>query len=295
MGGITAALVTCPLEVIKTRLQAGQVRIASTTTFGTRLTSIFLDIWRGEGIRGLWRGLGPNLVGVAPSRAIHFSTYSGIKSFLRSQGMEESSSMHLLSAIGAGMTVHTLTSPLWLIKTRLQLQGRSSGSPYYNNSFDCIRKVWREEGVRGFYRGLVASYVGITESAMQFVLYEKFKHLMQVQKYKAIHGITEEKITKEQANTITLGTTEYLTVASLSKLIAAAATYPHEVVRTRMRDRRDAVKPKYHGFLQSLRLIAKEEGLAGLYGGMGVHLLRVVPNAAIMFLTYETILRVLTK
>ena len=40
---------------------------------------------------------------------------------------------------------------------------------------------------------------------------------------------------------------------------------------------------------QTLGVIAKEEGRAGLYSGMGVHMLKVVPNSALMFLTYELV------
>jgi solute carrier family 25 protein 33/36 len=80
---------------------------------------------------------------------------------------------------------------------------------------------------------------------------------------------------------VSLNPIEYLTVASSAKLIAAAVTYPHEVVRTRLREQRGQ-NSRYTGFIQCLSLIAKEEGVKGLYGGMGAHLLRVVPNAAIM-------------
>jgi len=45
--------------------------------------------------------------------------------------------------------------------------------------------------------------------------------------------------------------------------------------------------------MQALKLIAAEEGTKGLYGGMGAHLIRVVPNAAIMFFAYETIVQLL--
>ena len=41
--------------------------------------------------------------------------------------------------------------------------------------------------------------------------------------------------------------------------------------------------------IQSLRLIAQEEGLRGLYGGMPAHLMKVVPNAAILFLVVELV------
>ena len=46
---------------------------------------------------------------------------------------------------------------------------------------------------------------------------------------------------------------------------------------------------KYKGMWQTIGLVASEEGRKGLYGGMGVHLLKVVPNSAIMFLTYEIV------
>jgi hypothetical protein len=70
-----------------------------------------------------------------------------------------------------------------------------------------------------------------------------------------------------------------------------------QVLRTRMREQRAVVlgqKPKYTGLQQALRLIFKEEGVAGLYGGMTTHLMRVVPNAAIMFWTYELVVRQLS-
>jgi len=50
---------------------------------------------------------------------------------------------------------------------------------------------------------------------------------------------------------------------------------------------------KYTGLAQCFRLIWKEEGMAALYGGLVPHMLRVVPSAAIMFGTYETVLRLL--
>lgn len=47
--------------------------------------------------------------------------------------------------------------------------------------------------------------------------------------------------------------------------------------------------------IQALRLIAREEGRAGLYAGMGPHLLRVVPNTALMFLVYESVMRMVDR
>jgi solute carrier family 25, member 33/36 len=73
----------------------------------------------------------------------------------------------------------------------------------------------------------------------------------------------------------------------------------HEVLRTRLRqapkmvDAEGRVVAKYTGLVQGFKLIAREEGLAGLYGGMTPHLLRVAPSAGIMFAIYEVTLRFL--
>jgi solute carrier family 25 protein 33/36 len=63
-----------------------------------------------------------------------------------------------------------------------------------------------------------------------------------------------------------------LAVASAAKLIASVTTYPHEVIRTRLREQRYG--NKYPGVFSGMAVIAREEGIRGLYGGMGPHLLR---------------------
>lgn len=90
--------------------------------------------------------------------------------------------LHLVSAAAAGMTVATALSPVWVIKTRLQIQTNidhvmADGKPLrnYNGAVDAFRGILREEGVRGLYRGLSASYLGVTEGATHFVMYQALK------------------------------------------------------------------------------------------------------------------------
>jgi solute carrier family 25, member 33/36 len=47
---------------------------------------------------------------------------------------------------------------------------------------------------------------------------------------------------------------------------------------------------KYKGLIQCFKTVLREEGLVAMYGGMSAHLIRVIPNAAIMFFCYEAIL-----
>jgi solute carrier family 25 protein 33/36 len=56
-----------------------------------------------------------------------------------------------------------------------------------------------------------------------------------------------------------------------------------------MREQARAGIFKYNGMWSTLAVIAREEGRQGLYSGMGVHLMKTVPNSAFMFLTYEVV------
>lgn len=137
-------------------------------------------IRREEGIRALWKGLGPNLVGIVPARSIYFSCYSKGKEFYTNlNGGSENSLVHTASAVTAGSCTALCTNPIWLVKTRMQLQSeaaiKNSKLVMYKSSWDCLRTVVRNEGFFGLYNGMSASLLGLTESTLQFVMYEHFK------------------------------------------------------------------------------------------------------------------------
>ncbi|KAM3172152.1 hypothetical protein ACTXT7_015137, partial [Hymenolepis weldensis] len=67
----------------------------------------------------------------------------------------------------------TVTNPIWYVKTRLQLDSRPQASPV--TAWDIIKSTYREYGLRGFYRGISASYIGSLETALNFVVYEHVK------------------------------------------------------------------------------------------------------------------------
>ncbi|KAL8781505.1 MAG: hypothetical protein Q9213_005978 [Squamulea squamosa] len=315
VGGMTSATLTSPLDVLKTRLQSdfyqGQIA-ASRKSRGipppaqlgylrngllhfTETFQILFSIHRVEGWRALFKGLGPNLTGVVPARAINFYTYGNGKRIIseRFNNGQEAAWVHICAAINAGIVTGTATNPIWLIKTRLQLdksraeEAGTSSVRKYRNSFDCFKQTFRTEGFKGLYRGLTASYLGVTESTLQWFLYEQGKIYL---------GRREAKlITSGQDPTLwdrTIGWGGKVGAAGSAKFFAAIVTYPHEVVRTRMRQAplQDG-RLKYTGLLQCFSTIWKEEGVAALYGGLTPHMLRVVPSAAIMFGMYEFVLR----
>lgn len=140
-------------------------------------------------------------------------------------------------------------------------------------------KVYGRDGIRGFYRGLSASYFGIVETIIHFVIYERLKRLLREH-----HGV--HSVDHEEKNNIT----DFMVAAGFSKSIASMCAYPHEVVRTRLRQEEHSGPRKYRSFFQTLMLVYKEEGRKGLYGGLGTQLVRQVPNSAVMFMVYEFIM-----
>ena len=64
-----------------------------------------------------------------------------------------------------------------------------------------------------------------------------------------------------------------------------------EVARTRLREEGN----KYNHFFQTIGLVVREEGVRGLYKGMATHLIRQIPNTALVMTSYELIIYFFTK
>lgn len=301
IAGTVGAVFTCPLEVVKTRLQSSQYVHQSIPSISMALPNsthsvnmLVRPLYAGvghiagtinvlkrvaveEGVGALWKGVGATIVGVLPARAIYFSSYHRGKHVVSdlTGWSGEDSRVHLTAAALAGASVCTATNPIWLVKTRMQLQSSAKGRAIkYKSSLDCVKTVIREEGVVGLYKGLAASYIGVGESTLQWVIYEKLKQRIDAKSVSTSGVVTPKWF-------------DYFTAAAGAKLVAAVIAYPHEVLRTRMRETDAEGKRKYHTLRQTVRCILKEEGATAFYGGMTAHLMRVVPNSAIMFFVYE--------
>jgi len=193
---------------------------------------ILYSIPRLEGWRGLFRGLGPNLAGVVPASAIKFYTYGNCKRILSEKWNygKEAAWVHIVSAATAGIATGTATNPIWLVKTRLQLdKSRAEKTGYvtarrYKNSLDCVRQVLRQEGFKGMYRGLGASYLGAAESTLHLTVYEQFKILLTRRQKWLVSNPRERKTWDQVLDWAGIGG-----AAGASKLLAVLIAYPHEV------------------------------------------------------------------
>ncbi|KAH7325856.1 mitochondrial carrier domain-containing protein [Stachybotrys elegans] len=333
IGGFTSGVVTCPLDVIKTKLQAqggltpvDRGRHAGHPKIYNGLVGTARVIWRQEGIRGMYRGLGPIVLGYLPTWAVWFTVYNECKLHLG----PHTQNTHLLnfwSSIIAGASSTIVTNPIWVIKTRLMsqshVQPHENYSPFpktgstpttrpimhspwhYRSTIDAARKMYTSEGITAFYSGLTPALLGLSHVAVQFPTYEYLKTVF------TGHGMGEALASGEKENWVGV-----LSASVLSKILASSATYPHEVIRTRLQTQRRPVageqflqglgitgtaangpphSPKYKGVVMTFRTILHEEGWRAFYAGLGTNMMRAVPAATVTMLTYEYIMKRLNQ
>ena len=113
------------------------------------------NIWKTEGLRGIFRGLGITVLRDSPSYGFYFWTYEYTREKLHPgcrKSHEESFKTMLVAGGLAGVASWICCYPLDVIKTRLQAQTQSSLK--YRGFFDCLRKSNVEDGHVVLLRGL---------------------------------------------------------------------------------------------------------------------------------------------
>lgn len=89
LAGAASGVVTCPLDVIKTKLQAqGAFRLRQAGVGGQAsqlaykgMIGTAKTIWQQDGVRGMYRGLGPMLIGYLPTWAVYMGVYGSSKEY----------------------------------------------------------------------------------------------------------------------------------------------------------------------------------------------------------------------
>jgi len=332
VAGIASGIVTCPLDVIKTKLQSQYARAEKgvkpvepppATYHGMLGTA--RKIVAEDGARGLYRGLGPMLLGYLPTWAVYMSVYDSSREYYYRHGYGGGKDKtqnkwlpRIYASLTAGACSTLVTNPIWVIKTRLMTQSSKASSNgahssvHYHGTLDAARKMYHGEGMRAFYSGLAPALLGLTHVAIQFPLYEYLK-----QRFTGLEmGETPAESGSEGRNTAGI-----LAATFLSKVCATTATYPHEVLRTRMQTQSrsahpesnnsgvganrhsqslptgkrvgntdgTAYQPRYTKMVSSFRLILREEGWRAFYNGMGTNMIRAVPAAMTTMLTFESV------
>ncbi len=176
-GGLTGAAslsLVYPLDTARTQL------IICTNDDGSPKYSNMVDFfrdWNGD-VRKLYEGYVVSVVGIIPFRAIYFivnDTLRAILPWIRDEGLKGLVSK-FTCAQGAALCAAYASYPFDTVRRRLQVDAqRPLGERRYKGNLDCLKKVYRVEGVRALFRGAGYNAVRTVTSALALVAYGELK------------------------------------------------------------------------------------------------------------------------
>ncbi|GKV05909.1 hypothetical protein SLEP1_g17858 [Rubroshorea leprosula] len=185
----------------------------------------------------------------------------------------------LLAGGIAGAFSKTCTAPLARLTILFQVQGMHSDVATLSKA--CIwreaSRIINEEGFRAFWKGnLVTIAHRLPYSSVNFYAYEHYKSWLQ----SFLGQVNQRGSTSADVLVPFVG-------GGLAGITAASATYPLDLVRTRLAAQRSTIY--YRGVWHAFHTICREEGFLGLYKGLGATLLGVGPSIAISFSVFESL------
>ena len=190
-GGLSralAAVVSCPITVVKTRMEYSGV-VAAVPQY-KNLVHALGTIAKEEGVRGLYRGLGPTMFSNAPFSALYYLFYTRLREKLKSTP-EPSTVVNFASGAIAAVAATLITQPADVVRTRVQLNLTSSfpgggvkgvvnGARSSRNSLSVLQQVTSSQGAKGLLVGAAPRVMKRTmQTALVWTLYEELVPLLQ--------------------------------------------------------------------------------------------------------------------
>jgi len=249
-----------PIDTVKTHQQ-----VTGSRSIRQTIKSIIAK----NGVWGLFRGMPVVLGGSAPVHGLSFSVYELCK---RLTGANEATltGHHVLatsfSGVVAMLSHDACITPVDTVKQRLQYGGKP-----YKGVFDCIRQIFRGEGIAAFYRGYVPTLtMNLPYASVYFGSYESVKKFLKTSSGK-----------KDDHDVFS-----HLLAGACGGCLAGGVTTPLDVPKTKLQMGEDA-GGTYKGFFSTLRRIKEEEGWRGYTKGLKARMIFHSMSGAICWTTYE--------
>jgi Mitochondrial carrier protein len=271
---------TFPIDFCKTRLQLqnelGKTMTGEVATKQLGMVSTFSHIYKTEGLFAMYNGLPAAALRQAVYGGLGIGLYVPVRALVIGDMDPKDAPVYkrILAGMITGGVGQAIASPTDVVKVRLQADGRLRllGQPTrYNGTIDAFSKIWREEGLSGYYKGLGPS----------------------VQRAAIINGcgIASYDHTKQIVLKLT-GKTEGLVPqvvgALVSGLVSAGVSTPFDVVKTRIMNQAKGAN-LYKGPIDCAVKTVKAEGIFALYKGFTPAYMRLGPWQLVFFVTFEQV------
>lgn len=282
LGGAISMTLTYPLIVLSTRSAVASKKSNKSTV------EAGLEIIKKEGLSGLYAGLDSSIAGIVITNTVFYLFLEESKRIIlgRQGSKTTSTGQMMLASTIAGAATTVITNPIWLIQTHQATRGAventssSSGTPTKKKPgmIQSALEIIDERGIKGLWRGLGPALVLVINPVLQYTAFEQL-----VQFYQAYLAKQGKKTKLSDLNVFWLG--------ALAKAIATSGTYPYIVVKSRLH----AATHQYKSSLEAITQILREEGLRGLYAGVGTKLLQSVLTASFLFVAQRRIFELVKR
>ncbi|KDO30689.1 hypothetical protein SPRG_04591 [Saprolegnia parasitica CBS 223.65] len=271
-GGIETTA-TWPMEMIKTNLQLGTMKTHYANMLGGFRYHVATD-----GVGSLYRGLLPVVVGSLPKAGIRFGAYD----YLKRQFADANGTTNAFGNLAAGMLAGSIeatvaTTPIETLKTKLidANAGMLHG----------VRRILAEEGARGLYQGLTATILKqASNQGLRFMWFSEYK--VRVPGFLEQRGVVYSELSEAKLAAVSM-------VGGMSAgIFSTFGNNPFDVLKTKMQGLHGA---QYASTWDCAKHIVRTEGLKGFYAGTIPRLGRVIPGQGIIFMSYDSISRLVSS
>jgi len=267
IAGATGATAVYPIDLVKTRMQNQRTGSYIGELMYRNSFDCFKKVLRHEGFSGLYRGLVPQLVGVAPEKAIKLTMNDLVRDKMTSDGKIPLWGEVLAGAAGGGSQV-MFTNPLEIVKIRLQVAGEITGGQRVS-AFGVIKEL----GFFGLYKGSRACFLrDVPFSAIYFPAYAHLKP-----------AFADENGYNSPLSLLTAG--------AIAGMPAASLVTPADVIKTRLQVKARAGQTTYNGLMDAAKKIYIEEGFSAFWKGAVARMCRSSPQFGVTLVTYELLQR----
>lgn len=268
-----------PLDTVKMRFmsQDGTKERLHNHTYYRHTFPAIRQIAVSEGVVVLYRGVHVAILGATVAWGVYMYLYRLLLGHLP-RGLENSFWGAAGSSLLASGASAVFTCPIWLIKTRMQVEeaGRLAAQTaiHYGTFRGGLRYMIQTTGYRSLWRGLSAQLLLSVPNCLNVPIYDAAKRWRR-------GGVDSEEMSVAD---VTL-------CASISKISLSLMTHPFFVIKTRLQDHRSMLgEVHYMSLHQAVRTTMTREGVPGLYRGFVPSLMQALPRGAAQFLLYEAFL-----
>lgn len=275
-GAVMANALVYPLDIVKTRLQVQVKRKPGETATTTNdrhydgALHAIQCIVKDEGITGLYSGIAGSLLGVASTNFAYFYWYSVVRTlYLARTPLATHPSIAVELGLGAvaGAVAQFFTIPIAVITTRQQTQPKGDKKSMIGTAREVVHS---EDGWTGLWRGMKASLVLVANPAITYGAYQRFKDIL-------------------YPGRVSLRPHEAFLLGALSKALATIMTQPLIVAKVGLQSRPPPARmgKPFKSFVEVMAYIVDNEGLLGLFKGIGPQILKGLLVQGLLMMTKE--------